>query len=495
MTNTSTFPHPAYSKYVLQPAYQSASAHLYQPMLAANRAHVVMLACQKIISRENARALLQALAQVEAEGQEALGYKPGVEDLFFRVEGRLIDIVGPEYGGNLQLARSRNDLGHTLARLALRPNLLALYQRLLATRRTILILARRHLETVMPGYTHTQPAQPITFAHYLAGVLSFLERDTARLQRAYHTTNQSPLGAVAFTGTGFPIDRQLSADLLGFSGVMASSHDSIGASDHLTDIAAALTSLGVNLSRMSKDLLFRATCESGAIRIDDSFIQISSIMPQKRNPVVLEHLRARLSRLLGQAQTIITQCHNIPYGDTQDIEDEIEPTIFAAITTADDILHLYGAVFETLQLNVDHLKAAAAAGFTTVTELADTLVREANLSFRTAHHLVSRLVGQVTERGLASGGITADLLAEVSQEVLPEPLRLDPEIIRRALDPVAFVQVRTTLGGVAPSTTAAVLDAQAGQLATDKSGLANEQQRVALAAKELEDRVAKLLAS
>lgn len=491
---TERFPHPTYAQYVLQPAYHDAVQYFYEPMLAANQAHVVMLARQGIITPENTRALLAALAQVEAEGLKLLGYQPGIEDLFFRVEGRLIEIAGPEFGGNLQLARSRNDLGQALTRLALRPQLLNLERRLLDLRATALTLAQSHLDTVMPGYTHTQPAQPTTFAHYLAGVLSFLERDTIRLQQAYHTNNHSPLGAAAFTGTGFPIDRHLSAELLGFAGVMLSSHDSIGASDHLTDMAATLTSLGINLSRVTKDLLFLATRESGAIRIDDSFIQISSIMPQKRNPVVLEHLRARLSRLLGQAQTVVTQCHNIPYGDTQDIEDEIVPTIFGAISTANDILHLYRAVFETLHLNKAHLKAQAAAGFTTVTELADTLVREANLPFRTAHQIVSGLVQRVLEFNLAPAEIPA-ALAEISAAVLGHPLKLAPGVIEGALDPIAFVQVRTTLGGAAPAATNKVLQTQAEQLATAETWLHNEQQRLLAASARLSREVANLLST
>ena len=492
-TDRPSFPHPAYAQHVLQPAYHGAATFLYGPMLTANRSHAVMLAKQKIISRQNAQALLRALDQVEAEGLESLGYQPGVEDLFFRVEGRLIEIAGPEHGGNLQLARSRNDLGHTLARLALRDKLLDLHQRLLKMRHSVLALAQNHLDTVMPGYTHTQPAQPTTFAHYLAGVLSFLERDTLRLQAAFHTTNQSPLGAAAFTGTGFPIDRRLSADLLGFSGVMASSQDSIGASDHLTDIAAALSSLSINLSRMTKDLLFMATRESGAIYIDDSFIQISSIMPQKRNPVVLEHLRARLSRLLGQTQTIIIQCHNIPYGDTQDIEDEIEPTVFGAIANAEDILHLYQTVFDTLQLNKDHLRSRAGAGFTTVTELADMLVREANLPFRKAHHLVSKVVMLAVEQDLAPNQITLTLLNQVAQEVLGTPLLLTEEAIQTALDPVAFVQARTTLGGAAPSATAIVLQTQVDQLATAEKWLTDTKQQLLNSTEQLKQEITQLL--
>ena len=485
-SSSSQFPHPLYLEHVLKPAYRGAAEHLFSPMLAANKAHVVMLARQNIITLANAQSLLTAISQVEEAGLESLPYRTGVEDLFFLVEGRLIEICGPEYGGNLQLARSRNDLGHALARLALRPELLLLYQGLIDLRETILDLARRHVNTVMPGYTHTQPAQPVTFAHYLAGVLSFLQRDTARLGRAYFTVNQSPLGAAAFTGTAFPIDRQLSASLLGFAGVMASSQDSIGASDHQTDIAAALTSMAVNLSRVTFDLLFRATRESGAIRIDDSFIQISSIMPQKRNPVVLEHLRARLSRLLGLAQTIVTQCHNIPYGDTQDIEDEIEPTLFSAISTADSIFSLYEVVFATLQLNEEHLLAEAAAGFTTVTELADTLVREAGLPFRTAHHIVSALVQEAVANGLDTADITAEMLARVSASILDQPLYLDADLVARALDPVAFVEIRTVLGGAAPSATTAVLNSQSQALAKDKGWLEDENERLAAASKLLQ---------
>jgi argininosuccinate lyase len=490
-----SFPHPKYRDYVLKPAYQGASAHLFAPMMAANRAHVVMLARQGIITAENARSLLDAIAQVESAGIETLSYQPGIEDLFFHVEGRLIDLCGAEFGGNLQLARSRNDLGHALARLALRPQLGFLYRRLCQLRRTILDLAEQHLNTVMPGYTHTQPAQPTTFAHYLAGVLSFLERDADRVRRAYHTNNQSPLGAAAFTGTGFDIDRELSATLLGFAEVMVSSQDSIGASDHQTDIAAALTSLAVNLSRVTHDLLFKATRESGAIRIDDSFIQISSIMPQKRNPVVLEHLRARLSRLLGTAQTVMTQCHNIPYGDTQDIEDEIEPTLFGGIGMAVAISELYEAVFATLELDEAHLLDEAPRGFTTVTELADTLVREARLPFRTAHHIVSQAVQRLYGEGLDTADLTANLLREISAGFLDEPLDVDEVVVRRALDAVSFVEARRTLGGAAPSATAALLESQTVRLDADVSWLENEESRLAEAAAGLQSQVDAMIAS
>ena len=199
-----SFPHPVYDEYVLKPFYEDAKTYYYAPMLAANRAHVVMLRRCQIITEENASALLKALQQVDDIGIEELSYESGVEDLFFAMEGKLIEVAGAAHGGNLQLARSRNDLGYALTRLALRPVLLETAEDLLALRKSLHSFAREHLDTLMPGYTHTQPAQPTTMAHYIAGVLSSLQRDTARIRFAFRTNNQSPLGAAALTGTGFP---------------------------------------------------------------------------------------------------------------------------------------------------------------------------------------------------------------------------------------------------------------------------------------------------
>lgn len=474
----STFPHHLYSQFVLQPAYQDAQTYLFEPLLAAHEAHAVMLAECGIIDQENARALLQAVAQIRTEGNEALTYQPGIEDLFFRIEARIIELAGPDKGGNLQLARSRNDLGQALARMAFRQQMLALYGDLLGLRQAILDQARTHLRTIMPGYTHTQPAQPVTFAHYLAGVLTFLAKDQARLAAAYANVNESPLGAAAFTGTGFPIDRQRLADLLGFDKVIASTHHSIGAGDHLTDIAFAVQSLATGLSRITKDLLFLATQEASALGIDDSFIQISSIMPQKRNPVVLEHLRARLSRTLGAAQTVVIQCHNIPYGDTQDIEDEIVPPLFEALHNAQACVTLYTAVLATMKLNEAHLRQRAGEGFTTATELADTLVREAGLPFRLAHKVVAQMVQSAVRQGIPSSRLTITLLAEAAQTVLGQPLAFSPEQFERALAVETFIRVRAGVGGVAPEATAALLDQLHAGLRDDQEWLASTQNRL-----------------
>ncbi len=466
-----TFPHPLYEEFVLKPAYQDATKYYYEPMMAANFAHTVMLYRCNVISLENAQALLSSLEQVEDAGIDNVVYRSGVEDMFFAIEGRLIEIAGSAHGGNLQLARSRNDLGYALTRLAMRSLILETIEHVIALRDVLQRFAIEHLETIMPGYTHTQPAQPTTMAHYIAGVLSILERDSERLRFAHETNNQSPLGAAALTGTGFPIDRNLSARLLGFDGIQLSTYASIGASDNLTDVASALSSLGVNLSRFTHDMLFWATQESGAIRIDDSFIQISSIMPQKRNPVVLEHLRARISRMLAQASGIVIQCHNIPFGDTQDIEDEIQPLLFGSLETAAEILQLYSAVIGTLRVNVDHLRNRAIEGFTTVTELADTLVRHCDLPFREAHGIVSALVSYSMENDLAPNDLTASLLRDVAKRKFNLDVDLSEAMLKQALDPRAFVETRSLPGGAAPKATSLVLDQQSLRIKQDAQWL------------------------
>jgi argininosuccinate lyase len=468
------FPHPLYAEHVLKPSFADARAWLFDLMIAANKAHVVMLTEQGILSTEDGAALLRALTQVEVEGVEARWYESGVEDLFFSVENRLVALAGPEVGGNLQIARSRNDLGAALARMALRDRLRGVMARLHGLRTALLDFARQHVETVMPGYTHTQPAQPTTMAHYAAAILSFLARDAARLQAAHATTNRSPLGAAAFTTTGFPISRSRTA---------------IGASDYMTEAMAALITLALSLSRVTRDLLFWATREAAAIRIHDAFIQISSIMPQKRNPVVLEHLRARLGRLIGQANSVLIMVHNVPYGDTQDIEDEIHSPLFGACETASEVLALYTAVFETLEVNCEHLSARAASGFTTATELADTLTRDAGLPFRTAHGIVSRLAQSALARGLEPGDVTSSLLDETAEAVIGRPLGLPEGTVRQALDPVHFVKIRTQPGGPAPATMRIWLDKAERALATDHDWLSAEQARQTEAVEALSRRV------
>ena len=482
----SRFPHPAYAAHVLKPSFEMARRVLFAPMMAANKAHGVMLIEQGILPPEVGRQLLQALLQVEAEGVEALRYQPGVEDLFFAVERRLIELSGPEVGGNLQLARSRNDLGAALQRMVLREWVLNVVERLNDLRQALLALAEAHLETVMPGHTHYQPAQPTTLAHYLVGVATALARDARRLRQAYATVNCSPLGCAAFTTTGFPINRRRVADLLGFDEVLPNGQDAIGAADHMAEAATACVILASTLSRLTRDLLFWATQEAGAVRVHEAFVQVSSIMPQKRNPVVLEHLRARLGVIYGDAQTILTQAHNVPYGDTQDVEDEMAMPLLHLFETMEGVLELYAAVLSSLEVNKEHLRQRAAEGFTTATELADTLVRRFGLPFRTAHAIVGRVVQAALEAGVGPAGVTPEMVDAAALAVLGHPLQMDAQSLRQALDPVHFVQVRDIEGGPAPSAMRRVLARQQEGLTADWRWVDGRRARLAEAAAALD---------
>ena len=479
------FPHPLYSKYVLEPAFHEARQFLFEPMLQANRAHAVMLQECGILKKEHAAALLSGLKNIKTEGTASFSYQPGIEDLFFAVEKRLIELTGTEAGGNLQLARSRNDLGYALTRLVLRKEYLKTASFMIAFYKAIMEKAGEHLDTIMPGYTHTQPAQPTTFAHYLCGMLESSLRFFERLKLAYQLNNLSPLGAAALTGTGFSINRKRVADLLGFDGLILSTQDSIGAGDNLSDAANLIASFAVFLSRVSKDFIFWCTQESGAIQVDDSFIQISSIMPQKRNPVVIEHLRARISRMLGLSQGILVQCHNIPYGDTQDVEDEIDFFVHNAFQTAMDVLDLYTVVIQKLKVNKERLEKQAGASFITVTELADTLVREAGLPFRQAHGAVSRLVQYGLDENLLLDNIPVEKLNELIEQVSGQKITINAQTYRDALDARKFIEKRNLPGGSSPLSSQKALEVYAQKIEEYETWLKNSENKLSEAEKEL----------
>jgi argininosuccinate lyase len=260
--------------------------------------------------------------------------------------------------------------------MCLRADILAILGHLNASRVVLLTLARRHSATLMPAYTHTQPAQPITFGHYLLAVIELMGRDERRLQAAFSTVNRSPLGACAISTTGFPIDRDFTAHLLGFEGLQLNSYGAIAATDYLTETASAIATAMLNLGRVTQDFLTWCTAEFGYLRLSNAWVQISSIMPQKRNPVPFEHVRVLASKALAQSQGIFTCLHNTPFGDINDAEDDLQPLVFNATGDAARALSLFAAVMEGCEVQTERMAERAASDFLTVTELADTLVRK-----------------------------------------------------------------------------------------------------------------------
>jgi argininosuccinate lyase len=435
------FPAAVYAETVLAVNFRDAQRYFLDALLEIDYAHTLMLARQGIIPEAVARRCLDGLDSLNRAELAAACYNGDYEDLFFYVEAALDRACGAENAGHMHTARSRNDIDITQYRMRLRRDILDLVAALNALRKVLLATARQHLRTIMPGYTHTQPAQPTTLAHYLMAAVEMLGRDEKRLQAAFATVNRNPLGACAITTTGFPIDRSLTADLLGFEGLQLNSYGAIAATDYITETAGGIASAMVNLGKVTQDFLLWCTAEFGYLRVSDAWVQISSIMPQKRNPVAFEHVRILASKALGQAQAVLTACHNTPFGDIVDSEDDLQPLVFTMTSDALRALRLLAGVLADCEVNVARMAERAHADFLSVTELADTLVRSEGMSFRDAHHIVSAAVRALEGRYSAE--------AMVDMVLSGNSLHTPREVLLKALDPVNFVEIRRVPGGPA----------------------------------------------
>jgi argininosuccinate lyase len=480
---------PEYVKYVLNENFEDAKELFLAPLMAIHYAHLVMLADRGIVSRDDAHALRAALDSVSQADVRRASYDGTCEDLFFYVERLIVSACGDTIAGRLHTARSRNDIDMTMYRMRQREFILALIAASFELRRVLLDLAARHRETIFAVHTHTQRAQPTTVAHYLLAVIEQVERDAPRLKGAYDRTNRNPLGACAITGTGFPIDRQLTAELLGFCGPTGNTYGSIATVDYLLESTSATAVLLAGLGRFVQDLLLWCTSEFGYVRFGDGFVQTSSIMPQKRNPVAVEHARAIGSKALGQTQAILTAVHNTPFGDIVDTEDDLQPLVFAMFRDATRAVKLVAAAMATAEFDATRLEARAGDGWTTLTELADTLVRDHQVPFRTAHAIAARLM---TARQHDPARPLAALLAEASRERLGAALEYSEAALVEILSPRHFVTVRTTPGGPAPEETARAIAASHAQLDTDRAWWTNVTDALAAAERRLADRSAKL---
>ncbi len=480
---------PEYVTCVLNENFEDAKALFLAPLMAIHYAHLVMLAEQGIVTPADAHAIRAALDSVSQADIRKTRYDGSYEDLFYYVERLVVAGCGEDVAGRLHTARSRNDIDMTMYRMRQREFVLGLMAASLDLRGALLDVADRHRETVFAVHTHTQRAQPSTVAHYLLAVIEQLERDSARLAGAYDRTNENPLGACAITGTGFPIDRQLTSDLLGFRGPTGNTYGSIATVDYLLESTSASAVLLIGLGRFVQDLLLWGTAEFGYVRFGDGFVQSSSIMPQKRNPVAIEHARAIGSKALGQAQAILTTVHNTPFGDIVDTEDDLQPLVFSMFRDATRTVKLVGAAMATAEFDPERLERHAGDGWTTLTELADTLVRDHGLPFRTAHAISARLIAA---RQQDQAGPLSALVAEASRELLGTPLTYSEDELRRILSPRHFVEVRRTYGGPAPEETARASTAARAALDVDRRWWNRATEALAAAEQHLIRRAARL---
>ena len=483
------FPADGYRQNVLADCFDDARRYFLEHYLDVDRAHVIMLAECGIVTKEDCARILDAIDSLDTAAIRNAPYDGSVEDLFFFLQRDIAKACGDaDIAGRLHTARSRNDIDVTIYRLYLRRQTLALIIDCLRLQRILTGLAGEHHETLMPAYTHTQPAQPTTLAHYLLAMIECVSRHTSRLRSAYGNMNRCPLGACAITTTGFPIDRERTAKLLGFDGPTGNSYGSIASVDYFTALIGAATALLVDVGKFAQEFLQMAMVEFDAIRLPDGYVQISSIMPQKRNPVALEHVRAIGSKALGQLLGVMTAVHNTPFGDINDVEDDLQPAIYTGMRDASRAVSLLRHSLEAASFNVEHLARRAEEGFITVTELADQLVRDHDMPFSNAHAIVARCVAAASKR---NGEIEPDDVCLAAKEIAGVDIAMSEAELRQVLSARHFVDVRDVLGGPSPGQTRAAVTAAQECYVSDSTWLDGAEAKLASASAELHDAVAR----
>lgn len=442
------FPGKTYKEELLMPVFNDQRDYLFDSMFDIHRAHIIMLKEQQIVSSDEAKRMLTGTNKVAKTDSSLLTYRAEYEDLFFMMEAKIADEIGPELAGKIHIARSRNDMGVAMYRLVLREHFLKLFTSCYQLSETLLEQAEQHAETNITGYTHTQPAQPTTLGHYFLAIYDVLQRDIKRLWSAYETVNRSPLGAAAMTTTGFPICRSRTAELLGFDGMVENSYDAIAGADYLLETAAALMTSMVNTGRWIQDFLQQVTREYGTFTVANPYVQVSSIMPQKRNPVSIEHSRALASSAFSEAQAVMNMIHNTPFGDIVDTEDDLQPHLYRAFNKANRVMKLMYAVISTLKVNKEHAKEMAGKSCITITELADTLTRDYGIGFRQAHKIASFIAKKTTDARKELSDWKIEEMNKMIQTFVD--VKISAEAWNNIVSPEYFVKVRSIRGGPSP---------------------------------------------
>ena len=457
-------------------------ARLADAVLVINKAHVVMLMEQKIIQWQDGKIILKALAK-----QSSQKIDPSAEDIHMAVEEAVLTETGPEVGGNLHIAKSRNDQVTTAIRMQLRNELLNIMFNVLIMQESLLTTADKHTETVILAYTHLQPAQPVTFAHYLLSHVDGLGRDLQRLQSVYERVNLCPLGAGALATTSFPINRKKTAELLGFDAVLENSIDAVGSRDFILETQAVLTLLAVNLSRLAEDLIIWGSPEFGTVELPDEFASTSSIMPQKKNPEVLEVIRARASYVLGDFVSSAAALKSLPSTYNLDFQ-EITPKLWASTDNLSGSLSIFAKLVPNLKVSTN-VERKAAAGFVGATELANMIVRKYNIAFRTSHKIVGALVKLLIDSNRTLLDATPDLLQKVAQEAALIKLTVKKEDIIECTNPHKLVKTYKVLGGPSPAEVERAISARNKTFAQTKTNISKLKENLANAENKLNSTV------
>jgi argininosuccinate lyase len=415
--------------------------HLYRQDIAASKAHAAMLAEQGIITPEDATKIASGLDTILSEIEQGkFVFQRALEDVHMNVESRLAELIGAA-AGRLHTARSRNDQVATDFRLWVRDTIdqldaaLADYQRALAEK------ALEHADTVMPGLTHLQTAQPVTFGHHLLAFVEMADRDRGRLADARKRLNESPLGSAALAGTSFPLDREMTAKALGFDRPTANSLDAVSDRDFVMETLAAATICAVHLSRLAEEIVIWTSPLTGLMRLSDKFTTGSSIMPQKRNPDAAELVRAKAARIAASFQAIVVVMKGLPLAYQKDMQEDKEGTMDALGALSLCLAAMTGMVHD-IEPDIGRMKKAAGEGYATATDLADWLVRSLNIPFRQAHHITGSIVAEAAKGGLPLHRVPLEDMQKVEPRITDD--------VFKVLSVDRSVQSRTSYGGTAP---------------------------------------------
>lgn len=414
---------------------------LWQHDIRASLAHVAMLAEQGIVEAEDATQIISGLNQI-AQEYEADGITENLdlEDIHMHVEARLSEIVGPA-AGRLHTARSRNDQVATDFRLWVRDAMDMADSALAALQKALVARAKEHADTIMPGFTHLQSAQPVSLGHHLMAYYEMIRRDRSRFADARRRMNESPLGAAALAGTGFPIDRENTASALGFDAPTANSLDSVSDRDFALDYLMAATQCSLHLSRLAEEFVIWASQPFGFIKLPDSFSTGSSIMPQKRNPDAAELVRGHCGRIAGAMNALVITMKGLPLAYSKDMQDDKPPVFEAHDLLGLSIAAMAGMVAE-VEFSGQRMRALAESGYSTATDFADWLVREAKLPFREAHHVTGAVVALAEQQNCSLADLTLEQFQAIDKRIGSD--------VFSVLSVDASVASRSSYGGTAP---------------------------------------------
>jgi argininosuccinate lyase len=485
-----TFPAPVYRDTVLAPLFEAIKRHHWRDLMRIHRAHAVMLTECGLLTSPDAAAILGALDAIESDlatRLDTLHYRGIHEDFFYFVEAELQARLGVGVAGRLHTGRSRNDMDQTMLKVALKRRLLTLSEALVALLEALLVRATRDRDTLVLAYTHGQPAQPTTWGHYLSGMIEVLLRDAGRLLHAYETADQCSMGAAAITTTGFAIDRARMAQLLGFARGQENSYGAIAACDHVTEAFATVKILLINVGRFVQDLGFWTAFEVGHLVVPDGFVQCSSIMPQKRNPVPIEHLRLLSSIAIGHCDAVVLAMHNTPFTDVNDNEYTVHESGYEAIDTAERVLALLSGFVQAVRVDEAAVRRHVEASCATMTELADSLVREEGIAFGEAHEICSHLARSIlTARGTLAT-VRYATFADAFRATIGRAPTVTEAAFRMFATPEYFVAVRTRPGGPAPAPMDQSLAGYREAVESVRATLAAHRHRIEAAATDLAD--------